>query len=1261
MALSRPLKHCGGQCLIPAAPPPAQLALRCAPPPAAAPRQAQSLFSDLGPRSLNAMSTPQVPGKKRSMDADDLNYPGQLDLLRELQLALEVHGPALGSTCCGARGSADDGDGRQQGGGTDQGSRYAEDPGRWGDIDTSDTLGDVDGDNNAAKTSPSSSSNDLSRRREAAESLCDALRTFVLGWDEQYHHASELKKRSQSTDQASNAVATDGPCTNEIEEQYHSFAGQVVSCLFGAFGPTDGQLRSILLQVLPKLKANIVRARILSWLARTISTHSSGGVVEMVYEVDESPRSDIEYGREKPDGRASMSEPVDLDATDEVMSVLQTVIRSDPTFLVPVVDCCSSLLPSLADPHANIVSRICVAGLKIVEAEELPPLIRCLFRSIRFVDGDSDDTTSDDMEGEESNVDFDGASQQQENGEVDFGHVSGKSIGAIQAIRALKTEWDLIRSDEGSAHDSKFDANPGSSGREDASVSVSIIEVLCESLYDPSSSGARDSPNSTRKGYLTIVRDLLDRHDATRRPDSALVFSDIDAVALIALSSSTNVDREEVEPIIDDLYSTGVFPFGNAVTGLINSAVTSGAVSTGIKVALRNGLQNLCLCLLLCPLRCRRYSVDATLSREFARQVEGFVYGALETLSSDDQDLSGFISSLVDLSFIGSTILKRQGSSKSDSGGPKVKRRGRSRRADQFLTQCAHRVAHSSLEVLKNLSTNAIYSDIMDQYRQEFVGHLFDSPSSLSMADPSLIELLCGVVASFFLNSAEAETKDGEGLVSLIQRLLFVAPQTDSFLLHGPLNSERQNGEREATQRMGLCLCRHLVRNQVMTQAQCDTIWSWTMRIMRSQFSPTMNGRPSGEFPPALGLSGLLVLMEGCEIYSSAPSRENTITASSQGIPPRPASDVYGMLKTIVARTGLIQLSTKVPALIQRSNTNYACYYATLTSFFASSDENSPNARRMAFSIAGYMDSLFGSNISEANMLSVDDVACVPSAVTTFQWCYTLLDTYLQLGREASGGKWSPKGWLTASFILCHFSSGESNKNSTSSDHLVEIMKALKHAHGCVAAMAMSAAVLKNAYCQYLALCSPGTEESQAKANALLRLIQYQLSVLYDLRRRCLSALSFIDKSIKSLRGNDASKTGKTKKNMPKTDQKKRERGRSDQSRKKRKKKKPKSGGDRLLGNYDASRRIRYLESLNNTEKANGDDGETKGGADEKMPQDEDSGDFNDSSQDEGSEESTNNLDNWVSATLRAVYLGIDLEKTFSFYLCSSSPFYSLA
>ena len=1180
------------------------------------------------------------------MEVDDIDEAGRPGLLRELRLALEVHGPTLGSSGsgCSAHVRADDADRRGQGRPTDHGSHCDDNSGPLDDADVSDFDG-VNGGNSTGATSPPSL-DAYSRRREAAESLCDALRIFVLGWDEQCHQGSGSEERAQPNGQSVIDVATDEHCAGEINEhQCHSLGGRVVSCLFGAFGPTDGQLRSILLHVIPMLKSNFVRTSVLGWLVQTVPTHSSGNAVEMVYEVDESLKNDNnknDYdGREESDGR--ISEPVAFDATDEIMNVLQRMTKSDPTSLLPAVNCLSSMLPSLTDRHANIVSTICVAGLKVVEAEELPDLIRCLFRSIRRIDGCNDDTRDNaDDEGEEASSVFGDSSQQRViSDDADFGRVSWKSIGAIQAIRAVRTEWDLIQAEEDSAHDDNGSgpgANSGTNGGGDSSASSSIIGVLCESLYthDPSASIGRDPRICTRKGYLSIISDSLDRCDASGYPDSGSTFSVLDVAALIVLFSSTSHDREEIESITDDMYAMGIFPFANSATKLILSVMTADAVSKSTKIALRSGLRNLCLHLLLCPLRCRRFPVDVAVSTAFSRQVEGFVSGAFEALSSGDQGWSEFVSSLIDLSFIESTILKRQESSQSNFGVPNVKRSGRSRRADLFLVECAHRVAHSSLKVLENLLTSSIYRDVLGQYRQDFVEHLFDSPSPLATAEPALIDLLCGVVASLFINTTEVDTENGEGLVSLIQRLLFVPPQANSISLHRAMNyHERLNSERETLQRMGLCLCRHLVRSQVVSQSQCDTIWSWTMRIMRSQFSPAMNGRPSGEFPPALGLSGLLVLMEGCgiDVLASTPNNgENTISAA-QDNPPRPPSEVYGMLKTIVARTGLIQLDAKVPAIIQRSNSPYERYYATVSAYFASSDDDSSNTRRMAFSIAGYIDSLFGSNILGSKILSADDIASVPSAATTFQWCYTLLDTYLQLGREASGGKWSPDGWLTSSFILCRFPSDDLCGESTSHPSS-DIMNALLHVHGCVAAIAMSAAVLKNAYGQYSALFLSDAADSRTKADALLRLIQHQLSVLYDLRRRCLSTISFIEKSTESLGGKGAGKRGRPKKKAPEAVQKKRQRDSLDQLRKKRKKKKPKSGGDRLIGNYDASRRIRYLESLNNVDKKDGDDEESKEGEDGIMTEEKDGNHKFDTSQDSSSEESSNGVEIWVSAAL---------------------------
>ena len=1170
-------------------------------------------------------------------------------LLRALRSALEAHGPVL-STGFGARASVDPDPDRRRQGGADEGGSCAGDPDASDDITDALSLDNAGGDKSANATSAPPLHTDQ-RQREAAESLCAALRTFLLGWDDQNHLAEPAETphpNSKSVCGASaEAVVAEMPCASGVEQQFQSVGGQVVSLLFGAFGPTDGQLRSSLLQILPMLKRNVVRKSVLGWLVRTVPSFSSGGAVELVYEVEvSSPPDDNDDGTQESDGRASA--PIAFDAVQNVMNVLQTVIKSDPTSLVPVVNCLSSMLPSLSDQHANTVSKICIAGLKVIEAEELPCLIRCLFQSVRFV-GEFDEETSRDMSDEEQSDDGkDGVGQHDESGDDgDFDHSSGKCIGAIQAIRAVRTEWDLIESEEnGTANDTESDAEASSSGAGagDVSVLVSIAGVLCESLLsaytDPSTSGATRSvsPNCLRGGYLSVVRDALDRHNETNNAideanaGSEVPFSGLDVVAVLALFSRSD-SREKVEAIINDLYSMRIFPFGPSTTRLTNSVMTSDDLSLRTKTALRCGLHDLCRYLLLCPLRCRKFSIDASTSTQYLHRVESFVSESFDAFNGDEKGRCEFASSLVDLSFVGSTILrgqKGQSSTSKNAGRPTVKRSsGRSQRANQLLLQCAHRVEQSSLQVLKDILGNAKWRGVMMQYRQEFVGNIFNSSSTMATADPALIDLYSGVTTSLFLDPTGCSTKGGEELLALVQRLLFVAPQPDGMCLHS--NFEIIYGERLSLQMIGLSLCRRLICSQVLSQSQRDTIWSWAIRIMRSQFSPAMNG-PSSEFHPVMGLAGLLVLMEGCGRAPSTYSL-NMNTNPLQDIPARLSSEIYGMLKVIVARTGLIQLETKVSPLIEKSKSKHACYYATvLPTVFAPSNDEFSRVRRMTFSVAGYVDSLFGFNNSGTNALTIDDVYSVPGAATLFRWCFTLLDTYLELGREASGGKWSPDGWLAASFILCRFPQDEQiNGNAstgTSTDFSPTILSALRHAHGCVAAMAMGAAVLKNAHSQYSALCLSGTKDYPVKARKILCLIQYQLSVIYDLQRRCLSALAFIERGTKSSKGGDAGRRdgSQTNKKAPK----KRQRGGSDESRKKRKKKKKgKSGGDRLIGNYDASRRIRYLESLNDIEKATNDDDDAESGQ-EKMTLPGEDGSHSLDPQDVVSQESSNEIDVWV-------------------------------
>ena len=610
-------------------------------------------------------------------------------LLRALRSALEVHGPVL-STGCGARASVEpdpvpDRRRRRQGG-ADEGGSCADDPDASGSISCVLSLNNTGSDNSADATSAPPLHTDQ-RQREAAESLCAALRTFLLGWDDQNHLAEPAETPHP------NSKSVCGASTEDVvaERPGASVVEQVVSLLFGAFGPTDGQLRSSLLQILPMLKRNTVREGVLGWLVRTVPSFSTGGAVELVYEVEvSSPPDDNDDGTQESDGRASG--PIAFDAIENVMNVVQTVIKSDPTSLVPVVNCLSSMLPSLSDQHANTVSKICIAGLKVVEAEELPCLIRCLFQSVRFV-GELDEETSHDMGDEDQSDDGnDGVGQHDESGDDgDFGHSSGKCIGAIQAIRAVRTEWDLIESEgNGAANDTESDAGASSSGAGagDVSALVSIAGVLCESLSsayaDPSTSGATRSisPSCVRGGYLSVIRDALDQHDATSNAiDKAsaglgLPFSGLDVVAVLALFSRHD-SREEVEAIINDLYSMRIVPFGPSTTILISSVMTSDDISLRTKNALRSGLHDLCLCLLLCPLRCRKFSIDVSTATQFLHRVKSFVSESFEAFSGDENGWREFISSLVDLSFVGSTILRGQKGPSSTSknlGVPTVKR-----------------------------------------------------------------------------------------------------------------------------------------------------------------------------------------------------------------------------------------------------------------------------------------------------------------------------------------------------------------------------------------------------------------------------------------------------------------------------------------------------------------------------------------------------------------------------------------------------------
>jgi len=1062
-------------------------------------------------------------------------------------------------------------------------------------------------------------------RREAAEALYDALKACLAEWDAATQSEAGVDGTDNGQGDGRRAHSNTTYASTTDDEQFRSLVTETLSLLQTGLGPTDGQLRHFLLRLLPILRRNATRQLVLDCLVHTVPTpiRGSNGSAqaavgfEYVYEVKQSNRGnadmDGDIGGEHDDPTANKKR-INIAATDpaaEVMTALRDLLQSDPTALVPVVKCLTSLLPSLSNNHAAVVARICVEGLRAVEVDGLSLVVQCLLRSVRSV-GDREnfvvfakgEHTGEEREGEVNDRTKD------DNSEL-------LNIGAIEAVRAVREEWILVESDHpsrsflqsiGSIHDGGLapcNYDSGSSGDADdasdggvnpAASSFEVVEILWHILSVSSSNRSEQSPSrntldNLSKGYLHILQCLVEESivnanrdgdddddvtaatqeggaaQPTSQSPSTSAFVTLDIVALLSLYSRPDM-RNEVEVIINCMVRESIFPF-DAVHGLLASFCTKGAAgeksfesASPLMKQFSCCISNLCLNLLLGPLRCRRWLMsDKSACAGFMQRVEEITVRII-TFLGEGKERDDMITSLIDLSFLGSAVYK--GIDSRNTAKEKVgQKRRRNVRANDSITQGTNQVSASSLRLLLAFLKANDHRDHVLQYRRAITDRLVSDSTSGIAADPTSIHLLCQVVESLFLGSttSQEEGRGGE-LIVLVHRLLF--SMQESLQRH---RADTDSGCQHVSQRIGLSLCRRLVRSHVVPKADRNQVWSWTVRILLSHSSGMTGGNPC-VLPPELGLTGLLVLMNGCGI---APS--GAVSTDANLAAPFPTSEVYGTIKTIVARMDVVQLDTKVSRIIQKSKSEHECFYTRVPSHFSPTNDAASKTRRMAFSIAPYIDSTFGSCALVSSSSAIHSVSG-PNVVSIYRWCTTLFDVYLRLGREASGGRWCPDGWLTASLILQHCAVHDIARATASS----QASSALRHVHGCIAAIGICTAVLKNAYELYSALVSTDDSEAIKKADRLFPLIQYQLLLVYDLRRRCTVVLSAISGESKSTTKKGKATINKEKEVSSSKAGRKRPFGIQPRARKKRKKKG--RGGDRLIGNYDTSRRVRYLETL---------------------------------------------------------------------------------
>ena len=459
--------------------------------------------------------------------------------------------------------------------------------------------------------------------------------------------------------------------------------------------------------------------------------------------------------------------------------------------------------------------------------------------------------------------------------------------------------------------------------------------------------------------------------------------------------------------------------------------------------------------------------------------------------------------------------------------------------------------------------------------------------ASCGASRPGLLDLLCRAVASC---SAGDDYGGGGGAMVLLRGLLF-PPRGEA---DGAGDRAALPGDPSSSRRAGLALCLRLLRNPDLPATDRDAAWAWTVRTVL----PTRRG--GRQLPPAVGLGGVRVLMSGCEApaQAQAPAAAVPGGAAPPPMPARPTSEVCSLLRTMTARTGLVQIERSLrrsPSVAR--NRRLAWRYETVPRHFADGGGGRARSatRRMAFSVGPYVEALLGLGGS-------GDSSRSPQALTramerfdvsvSVEWVSLLLENYLRLGRDASRGRWSPDGWLTAALVL-HCPPPESCETPPKDENDADDISALLcYLYGCSLSIGIFGAVLRNTHSHYLASGgnSTGQLESNAKGDDVLRLMQYQLAVVYHLQSEVELALSRLDDYSSPV----------CSRNKP-TSKKKRRLNAEKAEPKPRKKKTKRKGGDVLLGHYDSSRRARLADDSDDNGNA-----ETENGVDSSDGEEED-------------------------------------------------------
>ena len=759
-------------------------------------------------------------------------------------------------------------------------------------------------------------------------------------------------------------------------------------------------------------------------------------------------------------------EPKELEeATQQVLDTLRQILIEDSQALLPVLGCLS-LLPLSQKGRAE-AWNVALASLPVVSESDLPVLSRTLLCNV---------TSQDD---------------------------------AFRALEALRTEFELLQSTEDD--DDYDDPTP-------------LIAHVLVGAFQDDVNGLLIS-----NAYLDILKNLFseERPDDDSSQEECTTFLVLDAIAVLALYQKHNA-KSEVETVMDTWIENGAFPFSTfqLLLNIMGQRHRPGEPASVLHEGLVPSFLSLGMFLLLAPVR-------LGVVGDQGDNVHQLLVDLHYSLDRNYQE--ELVQCLLHLS-------EETSWGPIEQSGNKIKQRVRSRKelgklSKQDGMKLTTDAVHSLLQQLALSARSSVA-----RFKHVLVERLTSVTNDSMLNNIESTEQLCAILACL-VEPTIAESGSGVGIdasevMILLQKLLFTASYSA-----GQRSSRGESTMDVGRVIRGLILSTELTKSEALSRSDKACIYQWVNRILLPSTRRTVD--------PEIGTHGLRFL----SAWSTCQQNSLGKSVASHPTENENLYDMFQSFKMILANTGLIQMLSLY--LDGRKRNGVVLGYTKVPSpFLAFSDPSAKRKKRdMVFCVHSYLRTSNVEHPSRWNQMT--------------KWVYDLVNTYLTMGRDGTSSgskgkgraKWLPDGWLEASLELPSLNltlkrtSKKTRKSAEELSHqlcrheisfdlnvvpksvcvevasslcedrdiddvIEQVERVLRMTLSYLLGIGLSAAVLRNTYAHLLSLDDTDTapessavleENGSRRRHEIVKLMQYQVMKLYDLKRKSETSIQFLE------------------------------------------------------------------------------------------------------------------------------------------------------